>query len=222
MAIELNNKHITALELLTNTDLTYKEVALKVGISPTTLRHWIKGEKDAGPTAQLFSEKYRSARKEIDDEIDYHTKNLRRLLLSKIEGWVKKVDVCNVSQSEKKHLSDALKAINNVKEQTFDITQIYNTNLSGEDLLNEFRRLKYSAQDSAKKPLPHGGRVSEAFDGESTEIHLASEAGDQSTEGGEVSDVHSASETEGVSHSDSEDQSDTWGEQVGEDDGGRS
>jgi len=152
---------------------TYDEIARIIGIAESTLKKWVSGDQTAGTTAALFSEEYRKLKSTRDEEIEDRTKSLKLSLLKRLDSWVKNQRGDRLSKDNVKLVNDCIRALNSGSQKTsVDITQIYNTNLTGEDLVNEYKRLQ-SIADAAinRRAVSRLGEVPEG------EVSLSPQAG---------------------------------------------
>ena len=145
----LNKKHLKALELLKTTDLPIVEVAKQSGMSEFHLHDLIKGRGKAGSVADEFSEHYQKITDELDKKTVTLTKELRYLVVSRLQEWVESATKIpkDMNQIVRKQAIDILNALK--QQPTYNIGSVsYSRGLSPEDMVNEFKRLSALAESS--------------------------------------------------------------------------
>jgi AraC-like DNA-binding protein len=145
----LNKKHLKALDLLQTTDLPVQEVAKQAGLNRQHLFDLIAGSEKAGPVAQEFNAMYSKVIEDMDKRIALKSKTLKENLIGVLGKWV---DVnctrANLSKDKRKTVVDAVRALTQ-GQPTYNIGSLsYSKGLSGEDIVNEFRRLSALAQSA--------------------------------------------------------------------------
>ena len=155
--MRLKPKHLKALELLAENDARPADVAKSCGMSVAHLYALMEGKASAGPVAQEFSEEFRKEMDEINKRTEIRVKQLRDKIILKMTRWFDEVakDAQNITEGKHKQIIDLLNALTKAAP-TVSIGAIsYSKGLTGEDLVNEFRRLNAIA-----KTVLDGGRVS--------------------------------------------------------------
>jgi len=187
----LNKKHLKALDLLKSTDLPIQEVAKQAGLNRQHLFDLIAGSEKAGPVAQEFSSVYKKVIEDMDKRIALKSKTLRERLIGILDRWTEaNCNRANLSKDKRKTIVDAVKALTQ-GQPTYNIGSLsYSKGLSGEDIVNEFRRLSALAQSALD-----GGRVSSAREGRSGLLPASSRGRDKAQEGAEANLLSAESET---------------------------
>jgi AraC-like DNA-binding protein len=178
----LNKKHLKALDLLKSTDLPIQEVAKQAGINRQHLFDLIAGSEKAGPVAQEFSSVYKKVIEDMDKRISLKSKTLRERLIGILDRWTEaNCDRSNLSKDKRKTIVDAVKALTQ-GQPTYNIGSVsYSKGLSGEDIVNEFRRLGALAESAL-----NGRGIPGLGEGRPGVLSLSSRARDKAQEGAET------------------------------------
>ena len=178
----LNKKHLKALDLLQKTDLPIQEVAKQAGLNRQHLFDLIAGSEKAGPVAQEFSAVYSKVVAEMDKRIALKSKTLRESLIGILSRWTEaNCGGTNLSKDKLKTVVDAVKALSS-GQPTYNIGSVsYSKGLSGEDIVNEFRRLSALARS-----VLDGRRVSGLGKGRAGLLSPSSRRGDKVQEGAQA------------------------------------
>jgi len=192
MGSRLKPKHLKALELLANNDMNFSEVAKQCGISRDHLGDLINGDPKAGPISEEFAGRYKKIVDEITKRTEVKAKALREIIIQKLTDWVKILpSMQNASISDRRTMVDIINALSK-NTSMYHIDQVtYSRGLTGEDLINEFRRLTALAgaaldggavssliqRDAGLLSAPLGGGSEAEEDQETPPVYPESEAG---------------------------------------------
>ena len=163
--INLNQKHLQALELLSRGDMSIKAVAEKVGFKPDSLYDLVEGNVDkAGACAELFNAEMKKVDKKLAKKIKSTLRSNKVIALKLIN------DILFGFQSQGVMGEDEIKiliAINNSLSKEAPNVEIGNLSysftqgLSVEEILHEFNRLRTIAVGSSNRAAvrkPNPGR----------------------------------------------------------------
>ena len=153
----LQPKHLKALEMLANNDASIASVAKDCGISRDHLYDLIAGEEKAGPVAAEFRDKLQTATGKIEERTSLKIKQLKESAITKMIDWVNSVkDGKSMSAMERRTMVEMLNSLNRSRA-TYNIGSLsYSKGMTGEDLLNEFRRLSALAQSALERRAVSG------------------------------------------------------------------
>ena len=193
----LKPNHVKALSLLKDNLLSVKEVAKASNFSETHLYDLIEGNvSKAGNVAALFEKEYRKTMAEVSKRTQKAVKTLQDRLIDDLAKWndslpsdPKRLKLREISAKR------AILAELNKFDSRIEIGEFhYHTGLSGEDLVNEFKRIKSLVEFAAS-----GKRVSPARSRGAGKVLLGAERIPGGVEAEEASDVPAESETGEVS-----------------------
>lgn len=188
MKSKLNEKHLKALELLKDNKLSPKEIAAQLGFAYSYFKDLIAGR---GPTGQLFNSEYKKILSEIEERTTSNILKTREILVNKLLKWASELkpdDVQTVSRH--KQVVDTVNALTKAVPVVSVNQYSWHTNLTGENLVNEFKRLRALAKSSTIRE-----RVPEAPEGGAGEIPLSGEQGHSDGEGVQNPEVRAKSQT---------------------------
>lgn len=143
----LDNRQLEVLQLLNAGEMTYKQIAKRIGVAEHTIARWVSGDPTAGPSAVAFSEEVKKLKKKQEDETQANLKEVQLLISRRLAAWARKLNTGNPTQIQIENCMDVLKTVTPTVTNKIDITQIYNGITNQEDMLNEFKRLRSLAGD---------------------------------------------------------------------------
>jgi len=190
----LKPSHLKALELLKENALSVAEIAKASSISKDHLYDLIEGNvSKAGNVAAEFSKEYEKVYKEISKRTQANIKSLKDTLIEDLMAWNDHINKKGPSKftiteirAKKSILAELNKAEDGVNIEEFH----YHTGLAGEDLVNEFKRIK-----SAVELAAHGRGVSTPKQRGSGVLPVSLEAAPQRSKGEEAAELLAESET---------------------------
>jgi len=134
----LNRKHLKALSQL-KAGLSVDKIAKTSGLKRSQLFNLIKGDEAGGAVAQEFSEEVKRAEEEQDIKIKKIKKDLEEQVFSLI-GEAIEIQK-KAGKVDEKYLKEVGKLFKS-GSTTWNVGPVsYSKGLTGEDLLNEYRRL---------------------------------------------------------------------------------
>lgn len=190
----LKPHHLKALELLKENAMSVTEVAKASSISPDHLYDLIEGNvSKAGNIAAEFSKEYEKIYKELGKRTQSKMRSLKDKLVDDLYAWnehINKKGSSKLTMSEVRTKKSILAELNKAEEGV-NIEQFhYHTGLAGEDLVNEFKRIK-----SAVELAAHGRRVPPTEQRGSGVLPIPLEAKAQRSQGEEAAELLAQSET---------------------------
>jgi predicted AAA+ superfamily ATPase len=157
--------------MLKENQMSARDIAKSVGMHESTLYGLMSGDDQSGPIGQLFHSEYDKVKKAVEERTQQKITEVRDSLVDKLKKWVATVSTDDMTSSMKhRQMVDALNALSRALPMVNVSTNIYQTNLSAEDLINEFKHLTSVARASAIR-----GRVSTAIEGGAGEVSLSPE-----------------------------------------------
>lgn len=179
MKSKLTEKHLKALQMLEANQHSVPDVAKSVGFSPTYLNNLMAADPSTGPIGVLFHSEYIKIKTKIDDRITAKVNQTRDLLVARLFEWAQGLTKESVDTvSRHRMLVDSVNALSRAVPLVNIESTEWHTNLTGVNLVSEFKRLKAMAKATAVRE-----RVSEAPTRGAGEISLPAEASDVAGEG---------------------------------------
>lgn len=179
MKSKLTVKHLKALQMLEGNQHSITDIAKSIGMNHDYLSELMAGGDKTGPIGVLFHAEYQKVKKKVEERITVKVNQTRDLLVTKLMKWAQ-----DISQDELKSISHHRMMVDSINALTRAVPLVniesnsWQTNLTGVDIVSEFKRLKAVAKASTVRervfssPAPGSGEVS-----------LPGEAGDSDGEG---------------------------------------
>ena len=171
----LKPNHIKALQLLKENAGSVAEIAKACGLSTDHLYDLIEASPKVGQLGILFSQEYKKAVKECSKRTRDNLHTLKDRLVSDLLRWNqaindKKPDPSKWQLKEVNAKRAVLAEINKVSDAG-DFEDFFKTGLAGEDLVNEFKRVRSLVEFAA-----NGATVQSSDEGGPGILHLSAEA----------------------------------------------
>lgn len=188
---ELLDKHWQALKMLEAGDMSKKDIAAKINVSPEYFSALINGDiSKAGLIADLFKKEYSKIASKREDNIKAAVKENQEVCQAQMRRVLKELQgKKRLNHEEKKLLGLYNNSLNkstpnvNIKNLSYS----YTTGMTPEELIHEFGRLKAIAEGSFERRAVQG-----AQQGGSGTIPPADERGSELAEDSQDSSVRAA------------------------------
>jgi len=213
---KLNDKHLRCLELLKQNKTSIKDVAKTVGISYDHLIALMNADPKTGELGQLFKSEYNKLVRGLEEDIARKSTQARNLAISKVLSWLKTINKVD-SKLRHKQLIDSINALTKAVPTLNIEANVFQTGLSKEDLVNEFRKLT-----SMVEAATHGSAIPEVEQNGSREIPFSLEGRSAEDQAEQDQALPPISETDEISPVEGFDQGDFRGKPKREDDSGSS
>jgi len=175
---KLTSKHLKALQLLDANQHSMTEIAKSVGMNTDYLGDLMSGSDKAGPIGVLFHAEYSKIKKKVEDRTTQKVNQTRDLLVTKLMKWAQDLTSSGeMSISHHRMMVDSINALSRAVPLVNIESNSWQTNLTGVDIVSEFKRLKAMAKASTVRE-----RVSEPSAGGTGEIPLSGETSDSDGE----------------------------------------
>ena len=145
----LSDKYKKALNLISEGNLTYREIAIGCKINIDNFYDLIEGSFNSAPEVQRqFTEEFEKIIKQVDKDIRKLAKSCRKRTLYLLDCYLKKhTDVGKKDTSTVKTLTSIANGLSKVTPNVEIGSFSYTKGLSPEDIYAEFRRLSGLASD---------------------------------------------------------------------------
>lgn len=181
----LKPNHVKALTLLRENKMSVKDIASACNLSENYLYHLMEGNMKEGNIAAEFHQEYKKVLKEISKRTASNIKTFKDNLIEELMEWNDslprgpKLNLHTV-KAKREILAELNKATAGIEIGEMHL----HSGLSGEDLFNEFKRLKSLVQLSA-----NGRGVPEALKRRSRSVSVSPKRKKQGTEAAEADSV---------------------------------
>ena len=153
----LNAKHKQALNLLRENKVPVDGIARTCGFSPEYLKDLMEGKPNTGPAGVLFSTEYKKVKRDISLRTRDNIDTLKERLVEDLLAWNEAINLQANGMPEMLTMSqvpEKRRILGELNKATagIEIEEFHYHGLSGEDLINEFKRVKSLVQLTAGRP----------------------------------------------------------------------
>lgn len=193
----LKPNHVKALSLIRENKMSVKEIAAACKLSADHLYDLMEGSPKTGPAGQEFQREMQKIEKDISQRTKTRIKTLKDKLIEELEDWNDSLPKGKKLTTKDFYAKRALLAELNKASAGVEIGEFhYHTGLQGDDLVNEFKRVRSLVESAADGsgipeaiarrsgilPVSPEDEAKGAEEGQAPELSSESEAGDVSQE----------------------------------------